>query len=872
MVGDRRVDTHGGRAMFRVPPSKVTPPAVPPEHIRRPALEAALDRGADQGLTLVCAPPGSGKTSLLAAWVRATRGPPTAWVRLEPEDTDPRRLWAAVLAALTALPDVPESSRLRRLVVSRATVELDFLGELLEGLAALPDGVRLVLDDVQHLDRPASRPGLEMLVRVPPPGLRLVLSGRRDPLLPLARLRMEERLHEVRTEQLLFTRPEAATLLERAGLRLTRPQVDALHERTGGWVAGLRLATVSLRGHADPDRFLAEFSGDERPVADYLVDEVLTGLAAAQRETLRRVSVARTLPAGLAVELAGREDAVDVLDDLVRDTGLVTGTGAPGAEYRVAELLRSHLVADLGRHGPELVTRTHRRAACWWSAQGGPVEALAHAGQAGDPAFLAEMLGSWAPRLVGVGELDALDRAVTALDAETGAEPWAASTAAHVHARQGRPAELRAALRRARRAGRGARGSDAVFRTATERLVGLRHTPGASREEGADPADPALAALVHTGRGTAGVVGDDGRAAVVELERGLRLAARHGLGALERQARCLLAAARWTVGDVPGAAADAAAALGGGAGPEDNPWTAVARAVGAHVAVLRADPDAALAVLADGATIPDAALPPVLRFALRTAHGGALVDGADREAGLLALQAARAELGGVRAPAALEITAALQEHHAASWLGHPAAAGSVAGWLAARRPERPELHLVRAWTAAAAGADRAMRDAVAPLLAGGLPPGPVPTLVEAWLVETRARLARGDRPGARHALRTALDHAVPLDARRPFVHAGDAVRALLVDQLVGGGDRAAFVARTLGARAGARERGTTGLSSREHDVLTRLPSLESLDEIAEDLDVSINTIKSHVRAIYGKLGVSTRREAVLTAHEQGLLR
>jgi LuxR family maltose regulon positive regulatory protein len=190
---------------------------------------------------------------------------------------------------------------------------------------------------------------------------------------------------------------------------------------------------------------------------------------------------------------------------------------------------------------------------------------------------------------------------------------------------------------------------------------------------------------------------------------------------------------------------------------------------------------------------------------------------------------------------------------------------------AARRPGCPELHLVRAWTAGAAGADRAMRDAVAPLLAGGLPPGPVPTRVEAWLVETRGLLARGDRPGARHALRTALDHAVPLDARRPFVHAGDAVRALLVDQLVGGGDRAAFVARTLAAHAGAREP-AMGLSFREHDVLARLPSLESLDEIAEDLDTSINTIKSHVRAIYGKLGVSTRPEAVLTAHEQGLLR
>src|SRR3954471_6729548 len=101
-----------GGAMFHVPPVRTTPPPVPAAHIRRPALEADLDRGADRELTLVCAPPGSGKTSLLSAWVRASSGPPTAWVRLEPEDSDPRRLWSAVLAALTRLPTLPASSRL----------------------------------------------------------------------------------------------------------------------------------------------------------------------------------------------------------------------------------------------------------------------------------------------------------------------------------------------------------------------------------------------------------------------------------------------------------------------------------------------------------------------------------------------------------------------------------------------------------------------------------------------------------------------------------------------------------------------------------------------------------------------------------------
>jgi LuxR family maltose regulon positive regulatory protein len=856
--------------MFHVPPSKTALPDLPSEYVGRPAIEAELDRTTDQELTLVCAPPGSGKTSLLTAWVRDSPAPPTAWVRLEPEDSDPRRLWSAVLTALTALPSVPPSNRMHRLVVSRDAVELDFLSELLEGLAALPDGVRLILDDVQHIEGPAVRHGLEMLVRCTPHGLRLVLSGRRDPALPLPRLRMEGRLHEVRTDQLLFTLEESTALVERSGLRLTPGQVEVLHARTGGWVAGLRLAALSLREHADPDGFLADFSGDERPVADYLVDEVLAGLGGTQRETLRRVSPADSLPSGLAVELAGRADAADVLDELARSTGLVTGTGAAGAEYRIAELLRSYLLADLHRHGPDLASQAHRRAALWCSEHGRPREALAQAERVGDPGFLAAVLGRWAPDLAASGEYDALERALAALPGEAeAADPRFAVAAAHVHLERGSPEGLRAALHRARRAGPTEAGSDAaVFRTATERLVGL-HRPVTGPAPAVD--DPALAALARVGRGSAALAGD-ARCAVDELTHGLELAREQGLGRLELQARCLLSAALWLVGDVREAGTTATAALAGAAGWEDSPWFAVARAVDAHVGLLRAEPHRALAIPVHEPPSWSPVLPPVLRYALRSARGGGLVDVGDRARGLHELQSARAELGDTRAPAALEITAALAEHRAASSLGHSTAAAGVASWLAARRPTCPELHLVRAWTATLSGSHRAAREAVGPLLVGGLGPGPAAPVVEAWLLETRGRLAREDRPGARNALRRAIDHAVPLDALRPFVHAGDEVRALLVDQLVGGGDRAAFAARVVTARTGTHTPATTGLSARQYDVLGRLPSLDSLEEIAEDLDVSINTIKSHISAIYAKLGVGTRREAVLTAHEQGLLR
>ena len=159
-------------------PSKLAPPALPRDLVSRPGLRAVLDGGAERVLTLVCAPPGFGKTLLLADWVKRSGEVPTAWVSLDEEDLDPRRLWSNVLAALRACPGVPSASRLHRLLVSRTTVELDFLDDLLAGLAGLPRPVRLVLDDVQHLRGGPVVEHLRMLVRGHGPNLQLVLASR----------------------------------------------------------------------------------------------------------------------------------------------------------------------------------------------------------------------------------------------------------------------------------------------------------------------------------------------------------------------------------------------------------------------------------------------------------------------------------------------------------------------------------------------------------------------------------------------------------------------------------------------------------------------------------------------------------------------
>ena len=179
---------------------------------------------------------------------------------------------------------------------------------------------------------------------------------------------------------------------------------------------------------------------------------------------------------------------------------------------------------------------------------------------------------------------------------------------------------------------------------------------------------------------------------------------------------------------------------------------------------------------------------------------------------------------------------------------------------------------MRAWSQAASGRSGEARATVAPLLDGRLRPLLPTTIVEAWLVDAWGALRDGDRPSARRSLQVALGTAEPLDLLRPFAFAGNGLWVLLVDQVNSAAGQGTFAVRCLAARRQVHHRGPgTPLSARERDVLTELSSLSNLGEIADDLEVSVNTIKSHVRAIYGKLGVSTRRAAVLMAHDRGLL-
>ena len=440
----------GLRAMSLVPQAKITVPQVPPEMVVRAGLRADLDTASRADATLVCAPAGYGKTMLLADWAHTSTGSDTAWVSLDPDDNDPQRLWTSVVAALAACPSVPPDSRLHAPWTWRPSTQPEFLAELTDTVAQLPRPIRLILDDVHELLDPTALHGLHTLLRNRPTGLQLVLSSRFDPPLSLPRLRLTGRLYELRADRLRFSPTETATLLERSGLNLTPTQVDTLHQRTGGWAAGLRLAALALTRTTDRDTFLDQFSGNDSSVADYLTGEILSALPDDTQEFLRVISISNPVPSRLAAKLTGREDAGSLLDQLTHHTSLLTPTGQQRDAYRIQELLRTYLIADLHRQGPTRAAELHTTAAHWWAGEDQPINALEHATRSHNPALLTELLHRYAIPLILTGDHGPLRRALAGLGAQaTASDPWLALTSALARLEAGDLPAARADLRNA---------------------------------------------------------------------------------------------------------------------------------------------------------------------------------------------------------------------------------------------------------------------------------------------------------------------------------------------------------------------------------------------------------------------------------------
>ena len=359
---------------------RASPPVLPQAAVRRPRLEELLDRSTSLPVTLVCAGPGSGKTAAVSSWLanRTARGP-VAWLCLDRTDNDLRTFWSDVLAALI-VGGIALGPSLRDLVPASAFGATQGL-RVRTGLAELSEPVLLVLDDVHLVTDAAVLESLDRLLDYPSSTLRLILITRTDPGLRLHRLRMNSTLADIRFAELAFTESESAEVLSRSGLALSGRQVHSLHLRTEGWPAGVRLAAMSL-DPADVDAAIARFSGTDRPVAEYLVGEVLQSLSMPERDFMLRTSVVERINASLAAVLTNRADGEAVLERLAASNALVVALGGDRGWFGYHPLFRELLLHRLALEQPALAEEGHLRAAGWFAAHDEPITAIRHASTA----------------------------------------------------------------------------------------------------------------------------------------------------------------------------------------------------------------------------------------------------------------------------------------------------------------------------------------------------------------------------------------------------------------------------------------------------------------------------------------------------------
>src|SRR5215813_8625241 len=361
--------------------------------VARPRLFGRLGAGAR--VSVVSAPPGSGKTVLLRSWISQSGvAGRAAWVPAGRGERDPQRFWLSVRAALRQT--AAGAALVRELT---AAPELDgwvITERLLADLAPLDEALWLVVDDVHELGGDALAQ-LELLILRAPPGLRFVLATRHDVRLGLHRLRLEGELAEIREPDLRFTLAEARELFAAAGVQL--PEVAPLVARTEGWAAGLRLAALALAGHPDPGRLAAEFSGTERTVAEYLLAEVLDRQDNAVRRLLLRTSVLERVNGELAALLAGGSGGERVLQDLEEANAFVVAVDAARSWFRYHHLFADLLQLELRRTEPGEIAVLHRTAATWLAGHGFGVEAVRQAQAARDWGRAAQLVADHWPGL-----------------------------------------------------------------------------------------------------------------------------------------------------------------------------------------------------------------------------------------------------------------------------------------------------------------------------------------------------------------------------------------------------------------------------------------------------------------------------------------
>jgi LuxR family maltose regulon positive regulatory protein len=733
--------------------AKLRPPPIRSEWLVRTRLLDELEHGAQRPVTLIAAPAGYGKTTVVAQWLASPSRPATvAWVSLDASDNDPVRLWTHIARALDRAGCTIARDVAGFVAAGGYDLVMAVLPRIVDAIAALSKNVTIVVDDFHIVRSAECSEQIDFFIKHLPDQAHLILMTRVDPALRLGRMRAAGQLSEIRADKLAFNEREASSLLMSDGVQLPGHEVSELMRRTEGWPAGLYLATLSLAGRPDPREFVRHFSGNDRFIGDYLTEEVLNQQPDDVRKFILDMSIVDRFSAPLGDYVNGHRQSARILRALQHTNLFLIPLDAEGRWFRFHHLFGAVARSTLETEQPDRIAVLHGRAADWLSENGYIDAAIEHALAANRPDQAAFLVNASWVQYFDAGMGTTIRRWLRALELSAAAHNTnTAVTAAWMAALTGQKEEM------------------------DRRLAELDTlTDGGALADTTASLESAVALI----RGMFGFGGP------IEM---------------------LTSAQRATELETDG----------------NTPWYAAARAALGHANYVAGDLNAAASVLPKAAY--SEAAPSLMRIlALST------------------LALTHAELG----------------QHERS---HRSAEEAMDVVDTRSLHAMPAVSMAFTALGQAQAASGKLEEAMATLEYGlnlrrkipGLTPWP---LIHHLLVMARAAVIADDLPLARRL----LDEAYPL------------IRQQYPDGM------GAMVARLEAVQKSLRQSQTNGVQSeqltgREIDILRRLTSSQSLSEIASELYLSPNTVKTHTAALYRKLGARSRPEAIRIARERLLI-
>jgi LuxR family maltose regulon positive regulatory protein len=888
--------------------TKIQIPPLSPQTVRRTRLLEALDHGLQPHIrmSLLSAPAGYGKTTLMSAWVQ-DRDLPTAWISLDESDNDPIRLLSYLLASLELANPALDVQSLGDGPLSERDLHKRVLIPLINLFGQSPQQTIIVLDDYHWIQSPTVHDRITYLLENLPPQAHLMVATRADPPLPVARLRGRGQVNELRMKDLQFQVEEAETFLETfTGLRLSPDDIHTLTTRTEGWISGLQMAAVSLQGHEDEAAFVRDFSGSHQYIMDYLVDEVLRRQTPEIQTFLLNTSILQRLSGPLCDALIdparfASTPSQIILKELQRSNLFIVPLDQRSEWYRYHHLFSDLLQARLERKGKAHITALHRRASKWFEAHGLIDEAVQHALCTKDYGFAADLIERSSQDALMRSETMTFLRWVQRLpDEEIQARPKLGIYRAWTLLLQGAPlATVEVQLHR-------------------------------SREESDPPgSSQALEAFIALSQG--------------QIDRGIELTEK-ALEALPEEevylrdiATLCAAATRIWLGDIEHGYSilEQTSQVSQRSGNISGTVMVICELAELHTKQLQLakaqelyDRALALTIDQDGNHLPIAGqaliglgnialqkydLEAAERFfeeGLKLIEQWSPVSALDAHIFLAMLYEARRETE--RLEASLEILHNLARLFDASELDDLI----VALFEAAIMARRGDIEAVREWVISRGLEDTPIRkpspqkldslvwriykyelsplaryhlaearyrealDAIETLASLAIEPSRPSLQIEAEILRARTLHAMGDDTASHTALRRALEIAAPEDVRFPFLIEGEGIARLLKAgrATLDSPELATFVDKLLQSTEHPAVPPPSSLhdlheplSPREREVLYLLPTGLTAEEIASELIISVNTVRSHLKSIYAKLGVHSRHEAILRATEFDLL-